>query len=327
MVKRDPYEALGVERKASDADIKKAYRRLARKYHPDVNSGDASAQKKFQEIAAAYEILKDPVKRQRYDQTGDTGEPPDMPAYRPQQGVGTPEGFRWSGSFGDLFSEIFEGAGASGFGGGGSNIEEDDDVALPLTIPFRDAVLGGTVSFRARIPRRCSRCGGSGRSGRGACPLCHGARVVVENDKLSVRIPAGVTTGSKIRVPGKGRSENGDLYLAVTVEVHPYFARQGDDILTDVPVTVEEAYNGAEIDVPTIHGPVRARIPVGTAAGQRFRLKARGVENGRTGTTGDHYYRITIAMPSRHSPEGKALAEEFGKLYGQNPRSSLPASA
>ncbi|HKC25601.1 MAG TPA: J domain-containing protein [Thermoanaerobaculia bacterium] len=331
MAVKDPYEMLGVGKTASDAEIKKAYRRLARKHHPDVNPGDGAAQKKFQEIAAAYEVLKDPERRARYDKTGDLGgsaEPPPQYTYArgggPFGSGGSPFGegasrgasFRWSGDFGDLFSELFS--------RGAERDEEDDDAALPLKIPFRDAVLGGTVTFRARIPRRCSRCGGTGRTGRTPCPTCHGSGTVVENDRISVRIPAGVTTGSKVRVPGKGRTEQGDLYLALEVEPHPYFRREGDDILADVPITVAEAYNGAEIDVPTIHGPVRARIPAGTASGQKFRLKGRGVVNKQTALAGDHYYRVSIAMPERDSEEGRRLAEEFGRLYKRDPRAELP---
>jgi molecular chaperone DnaJ len=325
MKTKDPYETLGVDRKATDAEIKKAYRRLARKHHPDVNPGDAGAQKKFQEIAAAYELLKDPKRRQRYDQTGETGETPG-PGF--PRGAGGPfaggpatGGFRWSGDFSDLFSELFSGAGRPF--GGGFEAEEDEDAAASLTISFRDAVLGGTIAFRARVPRRCSRCRGTGRTGSTVCPVCRGARAVVENEKLSVRIPAGVDTGAKIRVPGKGRSEQGDLYLALTVEPDPYFRREGDDIVTDVPITVPEAYLGADIDVPTIHGPVRARIPEGTAAGQRFRLKGRGVKNARGGT-GDHYYRVTIVVPSHATEEGRDLARRFSKLYDADPRAGLP---
>jgi len=138
------------------------------------------------------------------------------------------------------------------------------------------------------------------------------------------RIPAGVSTGSKVRVPGKGRTEEGDLYVALTVEPHPYFGREGDDILAEVPLTVPEAYLGADIDVPTIHGPVRAKIPPGTAAGQRFRLKGFGVRSGR-GADGDHYYRVTIAMPEHITPEGRDLAGKFSTLYGRDPRASLPS--
>jgi molecular chaperone DnaJ len=341
MATRDLYAALGVPKSASDAEIKKAYRRLARKHHPDVNPGDATAKKKFQEIASAYEILKDAKRRKHYDLTGDTGEPPEPGAWPPggggprgaphtggspfgggPGGGGPGAGFRWTGDFGDLFSELFSG-GAPGVGPRGVS-EEDDDAAAALTIPFRDAVLGGTVAFRARLARRCARCGGSGRTGGSPCPVCRGLGEVVANEKVTIRIPAGVSTGSKVRVAGKGRTEEGDLYVALTVESHPYFGREGDDILTEVPVTVPEAYVGAEIEIPTIHGPVRAKIPPGTAAGQRFRLKGYGVRSGR-GADGDHYYRVTIATPERVTDEGRKIAEKFAALYERNPRANLPS--
>jgi molecular chaperone DnaJ len=146
---------------------------------------------------------------------------------------------------------------------------------------------------------------------------------VVETEKLTVRIPSGVDTGSKIRVAGKGRSEQGDLYLTLTVDPHPYFSRESDDIVADVPVTVAEAYSGSEIDVPTIHGAVRARIPAGTASGQKFRLRGKGIVNARTGKTGDHYYRVLVAMPAKHTPEGDALAAKFAELYDESPRAHL----
>jgi molecular chaperone DnaJ len=339
---RDPYEVLGIGRKASDAEVKKAYRRLARKFHPDVNAGDIAAKKKFQEIAGAYEVLKDAKRRKHFDETGDTGGPPEpgAPGARgggpfdggspfggarrgPSPGAG-PAGFRWSGDFGDLFSDLFSGAGPGARGGGARGFEdEDDDAAAELTIPFRDAVLGGTITLDVRAPKRCARCGGSGRVGQGVCPVCHGAGEVVGRQRLSVRIPAGVSTGSKVRVPGKGRTEKGDLYVVLTVVPHPYFSRDGDDIVAEVPVTVPEAYLGAEIDVPTIHGPVRARIPAGTAGGQRFRLKGYGVKSGRA-ADGDHYYRVTIAMPQRVTDEGRAVAGKLAALYESDPRAGLP---
>ncbi len=342
MAARDPYEVLGVERKASEAEIKKAYRRLARKFHPDVNAGDNAAKKKFQEIAAAYEVLKDTKRRKHFDQTGDTGNPPE-PGAAPPHGSGpfaggnpfsgggrgpSPGGggssFRWSGDFGDLFSDLFSGAGPGARGGGARGVQDvDDDAAAELTIPFRDAVLGGTITLSVRAPKRCARCGGSGHAGNAPCPVCHGAGEVVSKERLAVRIPAGVSTGSKVRVPGKGRTEKGDLYVVLTVIPHPYFAREGDDITAEVPVTVSEAYLGAEIDVPTIQGPVRARIPAATAGGQRFRLKGYGVRSGR-GADGDHYYRVTIAMPGTVSSDGRALAEKFASLYESDPRASLP---
>ncbi|KAA0253668.1 MAG: J domain-containing protein [Acidobacteria bacterium] len=329
---RDLYEVLGVPRTASEAEIKRAYRRLARRHHPDVNPGDTSAQSRFQEIAAAYEVLKDPERRRYYDRTGDTG--PVRPEAAASPGAGGPFGggpfagagrgttFRWGGGFGDLFSDLF--SGGSPFGGAA---EEDEDATAELTVPFRDAALGGTATLKVQVPRRCSRCSGTGVSGRSRCASCRGSGSTSASERLTVRIPAGVDTGAKIRVPGKGRTEEGDLYLVLTVEPHPYFRREGDDILADVPVTVPEAYLGAEIDVPTIRGPVRARIPAGTSPGQRFRLKGRGIENPRTRTTGDHFYRVVVVPPDVVSEEGRRLVEPLARLYVANPRASLPTGA
>ncbi|MFN7987697.1 MAG: J domain-containing protein [Thermoanaerobaculia bacterium] len=333
MAMKDPYEVLGVPRTAGDAEIKKAYRRLARKFHPDVNPGDSGAHKRFQEIAAAYEVLKDPKRKERYDRFGDTGEPPE-PAAGPFRSGPFPQGpypqgpfgkgttggggFRWSGDISDLFSDLFTG------GGSGIGVGEDEDAAAAITIPFRDAVLGGTVSFSARIPRRCSRCRGTGRAAKSACPACHGSGSLVETESLTVRIPGGVDSGARIRVPGKGRTENGDLYLSITVEPHPYFGREGDDIVAEVPVSVPEAYLGAEIEVPTVRGPVRARIPAGTVSGQRFRLKGRGIENLRTGTTGDHYYRVRVVVPTVQSEDGRRAIEALRPLYARDLRADLP---
>lgn len=328
---KSPYDILGVNRRATDAEIKKAYRRLARKHHPDVNPGDASAQRKFQEIAGAYEVLKDPKRREHFDRTGETGavRPPGPPpgAGGPFRGApGTGGAFHWQGDFGDLFSELFSrSGGAGGFAGIPFGAEEEDeDAAAELTIPFRDAVLGGTVTFRARLSRRCRRCNGTGRVGGGVCPGCRGSRSLVENEKVTVRVPPGVSTGSKIRVPGKGRTEEGDLYLSLTVEPHPYFGREGDDILADVPVTVSEAYLGAEIEVPTIRGLVRAKIPPGTASGQRFRLKGYGISNPRASAPGDHYYRVHVVLPRQQTADGRAAAETFSRLYDGDPRAGLP---
>lgn len=328
---KSPYEILGVDRRASDAEIKKAYRRLARKHHPDVNPGDASAQRRFQEIAGAYEVLKDPKRREHFDRTGETGA---VPPAGPPPGAGGPfrgspaggGAFHFQGDFGDLFSELFSRSGAGG-GFAGTPFgteEEDDDAAAELTIPFRDAVLGGTVTFRARLPRRCRRCNGTGRVAGSVCPNCRGSRELVENEKVTVRVPPGVSTGSKIRVPGKGRTDEGDLYLSLTVEPHPYFHREGNDIDGDVPVTVSEAYLGTEIDVPTIRGFVRARIPPATASGQRFRLKGYGISNPRASAAGDHYYRVQVVLPRRQTSEGRAAAETFSRLYDSDPRAGLP---
>ena len=280
MATRDLYAALGVSRSASDAEIKKAYRRLARKYHPDVNPGDATAKKKFQEIASAYEVLKDAKRRKHYDLTGDTGEVPEPGAWPPAAALRAARRTRAAGRRSAACRPAVPAAGSGGRATSATSSRSSSRAARRAsgraasrrktttrprssTIPFRDAVLGGTVSFRARLPRRCARCGGSGRTGGSPCPVCRGLGEVVANEKITIRIPAGVSTGSKVRVPGKGRTEEGDLYVALTVEPHPYFGREGDDILTEVPVTVPEAYVGRRDRDPDDPRPRAREDPAG----------------------------------------------------------------
>jgi DnaJ-class molecular chaperone len=284
MAKRDFYEVLGVSKGAPEADIKKAYRRLARKLHPDVNPGDKAAQKRFQEVQEAYDVLKDAEKRRAYDRFGHAGPGPGFDprtAGGPQGGfpgggfgAGGPgfEGFHFEGGdLGDLFGNLFGGGRRASTGP-----ESGEDVRGQIEIPFRDAVLGGTASLALRREKPCPTCGGTGRVGKNVCATCRGEGAVAESERVRIKIPEGTADGGTIRVPGKGSpgargGSAGDLYVGVHVTPHPYFERQGNDIHGVVPITVKEAYAGAEIDVPTIHGTVRAKIPAGTAPRSTFR--------------------------------------------------------
>lgn len=331
MKKRDYYEILGVAKTASEADIKKAYRRLARKLHPDVNPGDKGAQKKFQEVQEAYEVLRDGEKRRAYDRFGHAG--PSMgfdPASAPGGGGpgagGSPfESFHFeSGDFADLFGNIF--GGASRFR---TAPERGEDATGTIEIPFREAVLGGTASLALRREKPCVKCGGTGRLGREICPTCRGSGRVVEAETVRIKIPEGTEDGATIRVPAKGGAGSrggavGDLYVTVRVTPHPYFDRKGDDIHGVVPVTVKEAYSGGEIEVPTIHGSVRARIPAGTQSGQKFRLRGRGVKNPRTAQTGDHIYTARVMVPRSQTPAGSDAATLLDSLYQGDVRAELP---
>src|SRR5713101_6934643 len=306
MKKRDYYEVLGVSREASESEIKKAYRRLARKLHPDVNPGDKTSQKKFQEVQEAYDVLRDAEKRRAYDRFGHAGRP--SMGFDPTSAGGfggapgggfegtTFEGFQFEGSdLGDLFGNLFGGRARR------TEPEKGEDAQGTIEIPFREAVLGGSASLSLRREKECPQCHGTGRAGRVVCPTCHGQRVVAEAESIKIRIPEGTEEGARIRVPGKGAPGEGgggpgDLYVTVRVTPHPYFERRGDDIHGVVPITVKEAYAGAEIDVPTIHGTVRAKIPAGTQGRQKFRLRGKGVKNPRTGETGDHIYTVRIVV-------------------------------
>jgi molecular chaperone DnaJ len=337
MAKRDYYEVLGVAKGASEADIKKAYRRLARKLHPDVNPGDKNAQKKFQEIQEAYDVLKDAEKRRAYDRFGHAAASPGFdPAAAAAGFGGGAQGFGGggapfetfhfeSGEFGDLFGDLFgraRGARASG-------PQKGQDASGTIEVPFRDAVLGGTASLSIRREKECPQCDGTGRAGRVVCPTCHGQGTVAESESVKIRIPEGTEDGARIRVPGKGSAgvrggAAGDLYVTVRVLPHPYFERQGDDIHGIVPITIKEAYAGAEIEVPTIHGVVRAKIPPGTQGRQKFRLRGKGVKNPRTGQVGDHLYTVRVLVPKKVTPAGLDATTLLDSLYEGPVREGLP---
>jgi molecular chaperone DnaJ len=335
MAKRDYYEVLGVSKGASEADLKKAYRRLARKLHPDVNPGDKAAQKRFQEVQEAYDVLKDEDKRRAYDRFGHAGP---GPGFDPR-GAGAPgaggmggfgagppyEGIHFeSGDFGDLFGNIFGGRARPSTGP-----QPGEDVRGQIEVPFRDAVLGGTATLSLRREKQCPTCGGTGRSGRAVCPTCRGEGAVVESERVRIKIPEGTEDGGTIRIPARGGPGQrggppGDLYVAVRVAPHPYFERHGNDIHGVVPVTIKEAYSGAEIDVPTIRGTRRAKIPPGTQGRQKFRLRGQGVKDPRSGSTGDHIYTARVMVPKKETPAGRDAATLLDSLYDGDVRADLP---
>jgi molecular chaperone DnaJ len=333
MKKRDYYEVLGLSRGSSEAEVKKAYRRLARKLHPDVNPGDKGAQKKFQEVQEAYEVLKDTEKRRAYDRFGHAGP---GPAFDPAAGAAGPGGFPGGGSpFGayefqtgdlsDLFGNIFGGGG----GRARTQPEGGEDAAGTIEIPFRDAVLGGMASLAIRRDRACEKCGGAGRLGRSVCPTCRGTGRVAQSESVKIKIPEGTENGGTIRIPKKGSDgvlggPTGDLYVTVRVTPHPYFVRLGNDIHGEVPITVKEAYAGAEIEVPTIHGTVLAKIPPGTQSRQKFRLRGKGVRSPRGDSTGDHIYTARVMVPRTSTPAGSDAATLLESLYDGSVRRDLP---
>ncbi len=339
MAKRDYYEVLGVPRGASEAEIKKAYRRLARKLHPDVNPGDKAAQKRFQEVQEANEVLQDAEKRRAYDRFGHAGpgaaggfggfDPraggPGGPGFGGGGGGSAPfESFHFSGGdLGDIFGNLFGGRHAA------AGPQPGADLRAQIEVPFRDAVLGSTASLSLRRERPCATCGGTGRSGKGVCPTCHGDGVVAESEKIRVRIPEGTEDGGIIRLAGKGSvgspgAPAGDLYVTVRVTPHPYFERHGNDIHGIVPLTVKEAYSGAEIEVPTIHGSVRAKVPPSTQSRQKFRLRGQGAKDPRSGETGDHIYTVRVMVPKTVTPAGNDAATLLDSLYESDVRADLP---
>src|SRR5579875_2013437 len=301
--KRDYYEVLGVKKNASKEDIKKAYRKLARRYHPDLNPGNKEAEEKFKEVQEAYSILSNDEKRKAYDTFG-TAEPQPGPGagrttWRWQEG--SPEGFQFN--FGDLsglediLGDIF-GAGEGARGRGrGRNIE------YQIEIDFETAIKGGTrdISITRDI---------------GGKPF---------TETISVKIPAGVDNGSRIRVPGKGGEARkggnaGDLYLTVKVRPHPIFRREQNDIYVELPITVYEAALGARISVPTVDGTAVVTVPPGIQSGTKLRLRAKGVPHLRDGERGDQYVVVKIVLPEQMSESVKKKFEDLARTIPYNPR-------
>ena len=378
--KQDYYELLGVSRKAVQKDIRAAYRKLARKYHPDLNPGDKSSEEKFKQVQEAYDVLSDAKKRQMYDQfgfetPGAGGMPPPGNAGDVQFDFG---GFDFGGgggsaagggpSFRDLFGQFFRGGGAAVEAP--SHAEPGSSLEYQIEISFWEAVRGtvkkltisrldnctecrgtGTVgqpqtctacggsgqvtqtSGKMRFNLTCTRCGGTGRI-RNMCRQCGGDGRVRRADTIEIRIPAGVQTGSRVRVPGRGNAGTsgeppGDLFIITDVQPHPFFDRRGDDIYISVPITITEAVLGAKIEVPTIDGPSRPlRVPPGTNSGQKLRLREKGVPSVRTpGQRGDEYIELQVVVPKPVDERVRELFKELEKIAPDDPRKDLFARA
>lgn len=374
MTEKDLYAVLGVSRTATSEEIKKAYRKLARAHHPDVNPGNRTAEERFKAVSEAYDILGDPAKRTLYDEFGMAGaqagfDPQQARAHREQaaewqrraaQGGGDARGFGGYSSFEDILGDIFGGAGGAPEARGGSDAESEITIDLldavrglstELTIQRQDACpdCGGSGADAATssvcpechgsgsvrmgkgpvaFTRTCPRCGGAGRVSTAPCKGCGGSGVRVTSERLQVRIPPGVDTGSRVRVAGKGRpgaggAPAGDLYIRVTVRPHPLLERRGDDLHMDLPVTVGEAMLGASIDVPTAEAPVRVKVPAGSQAGRQLRVKGRGVPHLRGGGRGDLYLRLVIHVPEGDSAGAVEAARALDAAYARSPRAGL----
>ncbi len=346
MSKQDYYETLGVARTASDADIKKAYRRLAMKYHPDRTKGDKGAEEKFKAASAAYEVLSDAQKRRAYDQYGHAGVDPSH---------GHPGG---AGGFGDMFSDIFSDIfGAAAGGGRSRGPARGSDLRYNLELSLEEAVHGSNVTIKVPTYAACKTCHGSGASpgskpktcdrchGQGqirmqqgffslqqTCPSCHGEGHIItdpcrpcrgqgriqEEKKLHVKIPPGVDNGDRIRLNGEGEAAPhggiaGDLYVEVHLREHPIFHREAENLYCEVPISFVTAALGGELEVPTLSGRVKLRIPSETQTGKIFKIPGKGVTSVRGNRPGDLMCRVMVETPVDLSRKQKELLQEFAK--------------
>src|ERR1051325_1617005 len=334
MATRDYYQILGVARNASVDDIRKAYRKLARKYHPDINPGDKSAEEKFKEISVAYEVLSDADKRKLYDEFGEQGlsagfDPEKARAYQQwqEQSAQTGGSFRFEhGDTGDFFGFGFDDLFGGRRGGRRNAPTRGEDLEARMDIDFLDAVRGFQTGLSLQRPTTCDRCGGTGKVADKTCPVCGGSGRVVRQDTVRVNIPPGAETGKRIRVPGKGGSgvrggPSGDLYITPRVRPHPIFTREGNDLTMELPITIGEALSGATIEVPTPAGAVKVKVPAGAQSGQRLRVKGKGVAARGRNPAGDLYLRLMIKTPTNGLP--KELAERLESAYDENVRKDL----
>ena len=332
---KDYYRILGVDRTADDKAIKSAYRKLARKYHPDVAKGKDSGER-FREVTEAYEVLSDPEKRRRYDTLG-----PDWQRYaQPPAGGGGPRVEHGDlGDFSEFFRTIFGDLGGAGGGrrpGAGSRLDAEDwlggfraggytgargqDVQAHVTITLEEAYRGTRKAFELQVEEPCPSCHGAGHLAGKPCATCHGGGWQRGRREVDVRIPAGVRTGQKVRVSGEG-SGGGDLYLVVTVAPHREFERRGDDIHLTMPITAPEAALGVTLEIPTLRGKVSMKIPPATSSGRTFRLPGYGMPKLKGGGHGNQLVTARIVMPADLTPEERELYDKLKALRSDSPRS------
>ena len=361
---RSPYEILGVAKGASADEIKKAYRKLAREYHPDRNPGDASAEERFKEVQGAYDLLSDPEKRQQYDTFGSAN------------GSGGFQGGNVNfgdfnvgdlGDLGDLFGGLFGGRGGRAGGGRTSRAQRGSDVEVEINLSFEDSLKGVETKIPVTLETACSECHGSGArpgtapkicpecNGRGVvaesqgffalsqpCPRCRGNGTVIEDPcprcggsgrerrtkRYTVKIPAGVKDGTRIRLKGKGEAgfgggEAGDLYVVTRVQPSKLYERRGDDLVVEVPVTFSEAALGATVEVPTPDGPVSVKVKPGTQDGTLLRVKGKGAPKLKGSGRGDLLARVRVSVPKKLKKRERELLEELQKQSHDDPREAL----
>ena len=342
---KDYYEVLGVPRKATEAEIKKAFRKLAREFHPDVAKNKKQAEEKFKEINEAYEVLGDPTKRKKYDELGpnwsagaDFRPPPGWESFGGARaypgGGGRGQEFEFDGTgFSDFFEQFFGsrgGRGAAGFGRGGKMAAEDRgaergrDIEGDIMVTLEEAVRGSVRSVSVRNGVPCEHCGGTGQRARHVCNVCGGTGQVARTETYQVKIPAGVTEGQRLRVAGRGEAGQaggsaGDLYLRVRLAKHPDFSVEDHNLVYELELAPWEAVLGANVSVPTLNGPVNIKIPPGTQAGQKLRVRGRGLPQ-RGGGSGDLIVETQVEVPGTVTEPERKLWEQLAQTSGFKPR-------
>jgi len=359
MAKRDFYEILGVAKNASEEDIKKAYRKLAMKYHPDRNPDSKESEEKFKEVKEAYEMLTNPEKREAYDRYGHAGVDPNM------GGAGFGAG-GFGDAFGDIFGDIFGGGRSRG---AGPQVYRGADLRYNLEITLEQAANGFDTTIRVpsdkcdtcygsgakpgtspvtcstchghgqvrmqqgffSIQQTCPKCHGSGKVIPEPCPACGGAGRIKRNKTLEVKIPAGIDNGMRIRSSGNGEpgtngGPSGDLYVEIHIKPHPVFQREGDDLHCEMPISFSKAALGGEIEVPTLSGKVSFTVPEGTQTGKTFRLKGKGIKGVRSSYMGDLFCHVVVETPVKLTEKQKDLLREFDRLTAEGGSKHSPQS-
>ena len=355
---KDYYEVLGVSKSAPLDEIKRAYRKLARKYHPDLNPGDKTAEQKFKELNEAYEVLGDPKKRAEYDQFGRSPFEGGGPWFEGARTYDYRNTFDLGG-LGDFFSDLFGGRAAPE-----AAYAKGPDIVMSLELSMEEAFSGvtktitfnrevtctscngsgaessrvcdtckGTGSLKTskgffRMSQSCPDCGGTGRKVTKVCRSCGGRGKILKTETIKVRIPAGVDTGSRVKLRGMGGAgmgggTAGDIHIEITVRPHPLFKRKGNDIYLDLPVTFGETTLGAKVEVPTIDGIAAMTLPPGTQGGQRFKLSGKGFPSPKTGVRGNQYVIIKIVVPKDINDKAKEAIKEIESLYRESPRKGM----
>jgi molecular chaperone DnaJ len=356
---KEYYKILGVEKSASQDDIKKAFRKLARKYHPDLNPGDKSAEQKFKEINEAYGVLGDAKKRAEYDRFGTSPFGAGGTGFEGYRAYGPEQGFDFGG-FGDIFGDLFGGRVRTEERG----LAKGPDMVIGLDLSFEEAFTGvtkpitfnreatcttcngsgaessqicdnckGTGTVKAArgffsMSQTCNVCGGTGRKISKVCRTCGGRGRILRTETVKAKIPAGVDTGSRIKLRGMGGAgigggPQGDLHIEITVRPHRIFKRKGDDLFMELPVTFSEAALGAKIEVPTIDGTAAMTLPAGTQGSQRLKLRGKGFPSPRTGSRGNQYVDIKIIVPKDLDSKARETVRQVGELYREDPRRQM----